>query len=126
MIAESSDIVSLAQARATDKAEGRTAPPIIRSVVDKAIKVGHDDGYTSVGVGVDIQVRYHVVNGWLDINNILGCLNRWTVDNQLSRYMLYGQLIKLWSGRSQDQSIPLGGGTINPLTVASGAWTLSL
>ena len=49
-------MVSHAQARTTDEAEGGTAQSIIGSVVDKAIEVAHDDGYSSVGAGVDIHI----------------------------------------------------------------------
>ena len=56
MITQPPDIVSLAQARTTEEAEGGIALSIIGSVVDKAIEVAHDDGYISVGWGVDIHV----------------------------------------------------------------------
>ena len=56
MITLPPDIVSLAQARTTDEAGGGRALSIIWSVVDKAIEVAHDDGYISVGAGVDIHV----------------------------------------------------------------------
>ena len=71
MITQPPDIVSLAQARATDQTEGGTALPIIHSVFDKAIEVVHDDWYISVGAGVDIHVAYAVVNAWLAIQNVL-------------------------------------------------------
>ena len=70
MIAQSPDIVSLAPARMTDEAEGGTALSIIGSVVDKAIEVAHDDGYISVGAGVDIHVGYDVVNARLAVHNV--------------------------------------------------------
>ena len=71
MIAQSPDIVSLAQARTTDEAEGGTALWIIGSVVDQAIEVAHDDGYITVGAGIDIHVWYNVVNGRLAVDNVL-------------------------------------------------------
>ena len=74
MIAQSPDIVSHAQDRTTDEAEG-TALSSIWSVVDKAIEVAHDDGYISIGAGVDIQVGYDVVNARLAVHNVLVQLN---------------------------------------------------
>ena len=71
MITQPPDIVSLAQARTTHEAEGGTALSIIGSVVDKAIEVAHDDGYSSVGVGVEIHVGYDVVNARLAVHNVL-------------------------------------------------------
>ena len=71
MITQLPDIVSLGQARTTDEANGGTALSIIGSIVDKAIEVAHDDGYISVGVGVDIHVGYDVVNARLAVHNVL-------------------------------------------------------
>ena len=70
MIAQSPDIVTLAQARTTDEVEG-TALSSIWPVVDKVIKVAHDDGYISVGAGVDIHIGYDVVNARLAVYNVL-------------------------------------------------------
>ena len=71
MVTQPPDIVSLAQATTTDKAEGGTGLSVIGSVVDKAIEVSHDDGYISVGAGVDIHVGYNVVNARLAVHNVL-------------------------------------------------------
>ena len=73
MITQPPDIlvVSLAQARTTEEGEGGTALSIIGPVIDKAIEVAHDDGYISVGVGVDIHGGYNVVNARLAVHNIL-------------------------------------------------------
>ena len=71
MITQPPNIVSLAQARTTGEAEGGTALSIIGSIVDKAIKVAHDDGYISVGAGVDIHVGYDVVNARPAVDNVL-------------------------------------------------------
>ena len=71
MIAQSPDIVSLAQARGTNQTEKGTALLIIGPVVDRVIEVAHDDRYITVGAGVDIHVGYDVVNAWLAVHNIL-------------------------------------------------------
>ena len=71
MITAPPDIVNLAQARTTNEAEGGTVLSLIASVVDKAIEVAHDDGYISVGAGVDIHVGYDVVNARVAIHNVL-------------------------------------------------------
>ena len=71
MITQSPEIVSLAQARTTDEAEGGLALSIIGSFVDKAIEVAHDDGYISVGAGVDMHVGYDVLNTRLAVQNVV-------------------------------------------------------
>ena len=112
MITQPSDKVGLAHTRPTDQAEGGTALSIMGPVIEKAIEVAYDDSYISVGAGGDIHVGYDVLNASLTIHNVLVCLNQWTVDNQLLRYKLYGQFITVRSGRSLDQSVPLGGGIV--------------
>jgi len=52
MIAQPSEIVSLAQTRSTYQTEGGTALAIVRSVVDKVIEVSVDDGYIVIGTGL--------------------------------------------------------------------------
>ena len=120
MITQPFDIVSLAQTRATNKTEGGTTLAIVRPVVDKAIKAADDDGNLAIGAGVDIHVGYDVVNASLTIHNLVVCLDRLTVDNQLSRYKLHRQVIKVRSGQSLDQCIPLGGGIVRLDKIQSG------
>ena len=71
MITQPPDIVSLAQARTTDEAEGGTALSVIGSFVEKVIEVAYDDRYISVGAGVDIHVGYDVINARLAVHNLL-------------------------------------------------------
>jgi len=82
---------------------------IVQSVVDEVIKVSVDDGYIPIGAGVDILIGYNVIHACLAIHKVLVCLDRWTIDNQLSRDKLCGQTIKVRSRRCIDQSIPFGG-----------------
>jgi len=112
MITQPPDIVSLAQPRSTNQTEGGTALAIVRSSVDKAIKVSGDAGYISIGAGVDILKGHNFIHMGLAIHKVLLSVDRWTVGNQLSRDKLCGQTINIRSRRSIDQSMPLGGGMV--------------
>jgi len=61
------------------------------------------------GSAVEIHIGCDVHHLGLVLNNVLGPLDRMRIDNKLSRDKLYGQTIKVSSGRGIDQSIPLAG-----------------